>query len=202
MVGLVEVTWRFDGDKFFIEIVRGGEVLHSIVRDVGELEISVADMVSRAFKKNKRYTTGGMVTRSGNIITGIRKHIISRMDIWAIDAIMNSGVYPLSYEVRRPAYDDVLKYLAGISLERIEILGNDVVVFRMPENFVTVHFKRVTVFPYDAEKISVIQYDEYYEADGVLWYAVDNGVELPKDIESVLSYYVVAYRMLKGGGVR
>jgi len=57
MVGLVEVTWRFDGDKFFIEIVRGGEVLHSIVRDVGELEISVADMVSRAFKKNKRYTT-------------------------------------------------------------------------------------------------------------------------------------------------
>jgi len=199
MVGLVEVTWRFDGSRFIVEISRGGEVLYSTVRDVGELEISVADIVSRVFRKNKRYTAGGMVTRSGNVITAIKKHIMSRMDIWAIDAIMNSGVYPLSYEVRRPAYDDVLKYLAGISLERIEILGDNVVIFRMPENFVTVHFKRVTVFPYDAEKISVIQYDEYYEADGVLWHAVDNRVELPKDIESVLSYYVIAYRMLKGG---
>lgn len=200
MVGLVDITWRFDGSRFIVEIVRGGEVLYSTARDAGELEVSVADIASRMFKKKKRYTLGGMVTRSGRIITEIRRHIISRMDIWAVEAMVNSGIYPLSYEVRRPAYDDVLKYLDSISLERIELLGNDVVVFRMPENFVTVRFRRVTVFPYDAEKISVIQYDVYHEADGVMRSAVNSGVELPKDVESVLSYYVVAYKMLKGGG--
>jgi hypothetical protein len=202
MVGLVEVTWRFDGSRFAIEIVRGGEVLYSTARDVGELDISIVDIMDRTFKKNKRYTSSGMVTKVGSLISAIRKCITSSMDIWVIEAIMESGVYPLCYEVRRSSYDDVLRYLSGISSERIEISENDVVIFRMPEKFVTVRFGRVTVFPYDAEKISVMQMWEYDEASAVMWHAVNNGIELPKDVESVLSYYVVAYRMLKGGGVK
>jgi len=200
MVGLVEITWRFDGSRFVIEVVRGEEVLYSTARDVGELEISVADIVNRTFKKNKRYTSRGMEVKVGNIATEMRRHVNSRVDIWVIEAMMESGVYPLCYEVKRISYDDVLEYLSGISSERMEILGNDVVIFRMPEHFVTVQFRRVTVFPYDAGKISVMQRYEYYEANAVLQCAVNSGIELPKDVESVLSYYVVAYRMLKGGG--
>jgi hypothetical protein len=202
MVGLAEIMWRFDGSRFVIEIVRGGEVLYSTERDVRELGISIVDMVCSMFKKNKRYTSSGMVTRVGSLISAVRKCITSRMDIWVIEAIMESGIYPLCYEVRRSSWDDVLEYLSGISSERIEIIGNDVVIFRMHGNFVTVRFRRVTVFPYDAEGISVMQFVEYDEADGVLRCAVNSGVELPKDVESVLSYYVVAYRMLKGGGVK
>jgi hypothetical protein len=205
MVGLVEVTWRFDGSRFFIEIVRGGEVLYSTARDVRELEISIADMIGGVFKKNRRYTRNGMVTKTGMLVSAVGRHIISTMDIWAIDAIIKSGIYPLCYKARRLSHDniwEILDYLSSISSERIVISGSDVVIFRMPENFVTVQYGRVTVFPYDAEKISVMQLSEYDEADNVLKCAVNNGIKLPKDVESVLSYYVVAYRMLKGGGVK
>jgi hypothetical protein len=195
MVGMVDIRWRFDGNYFYVDIVKGREVLYSKAIDARELEVSITDIIDRVVKKNRYYTDSGLITRIGVVLSDVKKVIMSKMNIWVIDTIMESGIYPLTYEIRGASYDTVLKYLSDLAKDRTDIPYST--IFRLNSCFVIVQYRDVTVFPYDVGKISVIQWKEYKEADTVLGVAYRNGLKLPEDVASVLEYYVLSYKVLK-----
>jgi hypothetical protein len=146
-------------------------------------------------KKNRYYTDSGMITKIGSVMSDVKKTVTSRIDMWVIDTIMDSGIYVLSYEIRRASYQNVMKYLADISMDRMDTPYAR--IFRLNSCFVIEIFRNVSVFPYDVEKISVMHWKAYNAADTVLGVAHGNRLKLPEDIASVLDYYVLSYNVLK-----
>jgi hypothetical protein len=195
MVGMVEIRWRFDGKLFHIDIAKGEEVLYSKSIDAEELEVSITDTINRMVKKNRYYTDSGMITKIGTVMSDVKRAIISKMDIWVIDTIMESGIYPLTYEVRITSRGSVLQYLSDLAKDRIDIPYST--IFRLDSCFVIVQYRDVTVFPYDVGRISVMEWKEYNVADTVLGVAYGNGLKLPEDVASVLDYYILSYKVLK-----
>jgi hypothetical protein len=198
-----EVVWRVVGNTIVIQITDPNtkKIIHQEFRSFGELDISLADVIKSVVIEERPYTTKGMMTKVGIAVNRAKVEITGKMDVWAIEAMIRSGVYPLSYGLSSLSWDYVHDFLrnkavGGVKIDRV---SSFMMVSDFGEAFTVLYpHDVVVVFSKDASKLTVISRRAFESAEAVLSYASKYGVKLDEEIESALSYYAVMYGTVRG----
>jgi hypothetical protein len=128
-----------------------------------------------------------------------KKEIVGRMDVWAIEAMVRSGVYPMSYRLSSLSWDYVYDFLRDRSVVKVDVMGYSVMVSDFGEAFTVLYpYDVVVVFSKDASKLTVISRRAFESAEAVLSHASKCRLKLGEEIESALSYYAVMYGTVRG----
>jgi GMP synthase PP-ATPase subunit len=205
-----EVVWRVIGNTIVIQIVDPNtkKTIHQEFRSLEELNLDLADVIKSVVIEERPYTTKGMMTKVGIAVNRMKKEITGKMDVWAIEAMMRSGVYPLSYELSSLSWDYVYDFLrsrvvGGVKIDRVSysvvVSSYSVMVSDFGETFTVLYpYDVVVVFSKDASKLTVISRRAFESAEAVLSYVSRYGMKLDEEIESALSYYAVMYGTVRG----
>jgi hypothetical protein len=191
------------GNTIVVQIVDSStrKIIYQEFRSLEELNISLADVIKSVVIEERSYTTRGMMTKVGIAVNRAKREITGKMDVWAIEAMMRSGVYPLSYELSPLSWDYVYDLLRDRAVGGVKV--DEVSCFMMVSDFgeaFTVLYPHdvVVVFSKDASKLTVISRRAFESAEAVLSYASKYGMKLGEEIESALSYYAVMYGTVRG----
>jgi hypothetical protein len=195
--------WRVVGNTIVIQIADPNtkKIIHQEFRRFEELDLNLADVIKLIVIEERPYTTRGMMTKVGIAVNRAKREITGKMDVWAIEAMIRSGVYPLSYELSSLSWDYVYDFLRDKAVGGVKV--DKVSCFMMVSDFgeaFTVLYPHdvVVVFSKDASKMTVISRRAFESAEAVLSYASKYGVKLDEEIESALSYYAVMYGTVRG----
>ena len=198
-----EVVWRVVGNTIVIQIVDPNtkKIIHQEFRSFGELDLNLADVIKSVVIEERPYTTKGMMTKVGIAVNRAKVEITGKMDVWAIEAMIRSGVYPLSYGLSSLSWDYVHDFLrnkavGGVKIDRV---SSFMMVSDFGEAFTVLYpHDVVVVFSKDASKLTVISRRAFESAEAVLSCASKYGIKLDEEIESALSYYAVMYGTVRG----
>ena len=198
-----EVVWRVVGNTIVIQITDPNteKTIHQEFRSLEELNLSLADVIKSVVIDERPYTTRGMMTKVGIAVNRVKREITGKMDVWAIEAMMRSGVYPLSYRLSSISWDYVHDFLRDRSVGSMitDRGGCFMMVSDFGEAFTVLYpYDVVVVFSKDASKLTVISRRAFESAEAVLSYASKYGMKIREEIESALSYYAVMYGTVRG----
>jgi len=194
-----EIMWRVIGNTIVIQVTDPNteKIIHQEFRSLEELNISLADVIKSIVIEEKSYTTKGMMAKVGIAVNWVKREITRKMDVWAIETMVRSGVYPLSYRLSSFSYDYVYDFLCNRAVVGAEI--DRVMVSDFGEAFTVLYpYDTVVVFSKDASKLTVISRRAFESAEAVLSYTSRYGIKLGEEIESALSYYAVMYGTVRG----
>jgi hypothetical protein len=198
-----EVVWRVAGNTAVIQIVDPStkKTIHQEFRSLEELNISIADVIKSVMIEERPYTARGMMTKVGIAVNRVKKEIAGKMDIWAIETIMRSGVYPISYRLNSLSWDYVYDFLRdrAVGGVKVDMVSCFMMVSDFGEAFTVLYpYDTVVVFSKDASKLTVISRRAFESAEAALSNASRYGMRLDDKIESALSYYAVMYGTVRG----
>jgi hypothetical protein len=189
-----KVMWRRDGDSIAVQIVdpKSGRVVYQEFRSFKDVDLIFADVIKSMIVEGKSYRAKSMMTKVGEATNKAKREIAGKMDMWVVEAMMKSGVYPISYRISSLSHEHVFNFLRNKAVVEF----GSFMISDFGDVFTILHpHGRVVVFPKDASKISVISHRAYKSAEIVLShaYASKFRINLSEEVISVLSYYAVMY---------
>ena len=188
-----EVVWRVIGNTAVIQIADPSteKIIYQESRSLEELNFNLADVIKSVVIEERPYTARGMMTKVGIAVNRIKEEITGKMDVWVIEAMTRSGMYPLSYKLNSFSWNYVYSFLRDKAVGSVKVGG---VISDFGKAFTVLYpYDTVVVFSKDASKLTVISRRAFESAEVVLSYVSRYGIKLDDEIESALSYYAVMY---------